>query len=253
MRSKVRASKYTADRESGDSVGEACSTSQAGLCNPLGVRGTAPPPSSTALPRRPPTAQRRGVLTPTHPSNTLHVSTTFLLCRGTRLCCLPLETLSHLLTPLPPWQSLSLPPYPGGRSFLNCKKLMVTAVRAEVSLMGIWQEAYTHSYPILAFLPDQLQPICQRINRQLLHPKTSPLHTPDWDILRCKTHLKSLTRQSPTRGGWRGSWSEHPLPTPVPRVPGEGNQAQDILSWWREMEGEPFKKSSASRSPYLPI
>lgn len=114
VRSRVSASKYTADRESGDSVGEAYSTSQAGLCNPLGVRGTAPPPSSTALPHVPPQPKRRDVLTPTHPSNTLHISNTFLLCRGTSLCCLPLETLPHLLTPLPPWQSLSssLPPRP---------------------------------------------------------------------------------------------------------------------------------------------
>lgn len=117
-------------------------------------------------------------------------------------------------------------------------------VRAEVSLLGIWQEAYTHSYPILAFLPDRLPPICQLINRQLLHPKTSPLHTPYWDILSwCKTHLKSTTRQSPTWGGWCDSWSEHPFPASVPKVPwkggmaqgkGERNQAQDIPSWWRE-------------------
>jgi len=61
------------------------------------------------------------------------------------------------------------------------------------------------------------------------------LHTPYWDILSwCKTNPRSTTQHSPTWGGWCDSWSEHPLPASVPKVPWEGNQAQDDLSWWRE-------------------
>lgn len=81
-----------------------------------------PPQPSPTVALQP---QRSSFLTPTSSPNVLQVSTTFFFTQAP-ICFPPCKTSSHLLIPLPPWRSLSLPSYPWGHSFLNCKKLKVT-------------------------------------------------------------------------------------------------------------------------------
>lgn len=219
-------SKDTAVRESGDSMGNAHWTAQAGLCNYLCFKDTMSPPT---LPLSHSSPREEVPYSHTTSQNTPGFHSLFL-CRGTNLCSPPCKTLSHLLIPLPPWRSLSLPSYPWGCSFLNCKKLKVTVVRAEVSLLGIWQEAYTHSCPILPFLPDRLQPICQLINCRLLCPKPALCTR----LIGTFWGGAKLIRKAPldkAQHGVGGVTHEHPLPTSVSELSQEGHQAQNILSW----------------------
>lgn len=122
FRRKVSVSKNTG-RESGHSVGEAYTTPQLGLCNSLCWWDTIPPPLSTALSHCPPPAPDKWFpYSQHHPMVRFRFPQPFSL-QGHQTHC---KTLSHLLISLPPWHCLSLPAYPWGHSFLNCKKLKVT-------------------------------------------------------------------------------------------------------------------------------
>lgn len=109
-----------------------------------------PPQLSPTSPSSP-----RGFLTPLPPPNALQVSTTFSSA-GTSISVSPLwDIVPHSHSPSA--LALCLPSYPWGCSFLNCKKLKVTLWWGlKCHSWGSGRKLYTHSCPILAFLPANL-------------------------------------------------------------------------------------------------
>lgn len=132
-------------------------------------------------------------------------------------------------------------------SFVNCKKLKVAVVRPEVSLLGIWQEAYRGSCPILPFLPDWLQPMCQLINCQLQCP-TQPLAHALLEHFKVVQNSPKKPHSAKASTGW--VTHEHPLPTQHLKSPGEGIRLKTSLSGKGE---EQYKRSSLSRTIICPI
>lgn len=129
------------------------------------------------------------------------------------------------------------PPTPEAAAFLTVKKLKVTLWWGLKFRSWGCDRKLTHtltqSWPSCHAW---LQPICQLTNRQLLHPKTSARHAPYWDIFNwCKTHLKSTTRPSLTRGGWCESRTERPLPASAPELVQRESRSKCPL-WWKEQK-----------------
>lgn len=157
------------------------------------------------------------------------------------------KTLSYLLIPLPPWHCLSLPSYPWGCSFLNCKKLKVTL------RWGLKFHSWGSDRKLTHTLT-QSWPSCQIASSQCANSLTAsrctpkPAHGPHSLLGHFNLVQNSSEEHHSARPdvGWVMWLMNTCSPLQCIRSPGKGVGFKvSFLGWGKE---EWFKRSSPSRA-----